>query len=319
MTTADIFRALADPTRLRIVALLRKMELSVSELAQVLGQSQPRVSRHVKILCDAGLAARRREGSWIFLTPGDQQLLSPLFAALDHLPKGDDEALIEGDTARLAAVRADRAAFASRYFADHAEDWDAIRALHVGDAAVEAKICAALTPNPLGRLVDVGTGTGRILELLARDAQTAIGIDRSPEMLRLARAKLSALDVASVELRQGDINSLPLPDGSADTVVLHQVLHYLPAPEAAIGELARILAPGGRLLVIDFATHGVEALRESDAHARLGFSDAQVGAWLANVGLAVTLSDSLPGDPLTIKIWRGEKPAATPSAGDENA
>ena len=306
----DIFRALADPTRLRIVALLRTMELSVGELAQVLGQSQPRVSRHIRILCDSGLATRRREGSWVFLTPAPSALALPLFALLDAATMGEGDHWQRADAARLAAVRADRAAAAARYFALHAEQWDAIRSLHVADSAVEARLARLLGPT-IGRLVDVGTGTGRMIELFAAQADGAIGIDRSPEMLRLARAKLSEQGLENWDLRQGDVAALPLADASAETLILHQVLHYLPAPEAALTEAARVLAPGGRVVIVDFDSHDREELRLQDAHARLGFSDGQIAAWLAGAGLALTATETLDGGELTVKIWQGTRPAAT--------
>lgn len=300
----DLFRALADPTRLRIVALLRAMELSVGELAQVLGQSQPRVSRHVRILCDAGLAMRRREGSWVFLTAAPAALADPVFALLEA--SGDGVAWREADAAKLTAVRDDRAAAAANYFAAHAEHWDAIRSLHVAESAVEGAMRDMLGTG-LGRLVDIGTGTGRMIELFAPDARHATGIDRSPEMLRLARAKLDGR--AGVELRQGDVAALPLDDASADTVIVHQVLHYLPAPEAAIGEAARLIADGGRLLIVDFASHDREDLRDSDAHARLGFSDAQIARWAAASGLDVIRTETLAGGELAVKLWLAERPA----------
>jgi len=303
-----IFRALADSTRLRIVALLRTMELSVGELAQVLGQSQPRVSRHVKILCDAGLAVRRREGSWVFMTPATSSLAEPLFALLDAAETGVGDHWARADAARLAAVRADRAAAAAQYFAARAEQWDAIRSLHIADSAVEARM-RDLIGSSIGRLVDIGTGTGRMIELFGDAATHMIGIDRSPEMLRLARAKLG--DVARCELRQGDVNALPLDDATADTVIIHQVLHYLPAPEAAIAEAARLLSPGGQLLVVDFASHDREELRTQDAHARLGFSDAQIGGWLAASGLKLAACDSLDGGELTVKLWLATRPPLT--------
>lgn len=295
----EVFSALADPTRLRIVMLLREMELSVGELAQVLGQSQPRVSRHAKILCEAGLAERRREGSWVFLTPARTELAGALDGLLTAT-LADTEHWRRADIARLAAVRADRAAAAERYFAGHAAEWDAIRALHVGDQAVEARM-AQLLGERLGTLVDLGTGTGRMIELFGEQAERAIGLDRSPEMLRLARVKLDGRE--RFQLRQGDITALPLPDRTADTVIIHQVLHYLPSPEAAIGEAARVLAPGGRLLIVDFAAHEREELRASAAHARLGFSDEQIGAWLNEAGLSLDQVDELAGDPLTVKLW----------------
>lgn len=300
----DIFRALADPTRLRIVALLRRMELSVGELAQVLGQSQPRVSRHVKILVDAGLAARRREGSWVFLTPAPSAVAVPLFALIDA---GGEDHWAVADAAKLAAVRADRASAAERYFAAHAEQWDAIRSLHVADSAVEARM-RALIGQGIGRFVDIGTGTGRMIELFGGDAAHATGIDRSPEMLRLARAKLGD---AAVDWRQGDVGALPLNDASADTVIMHQVLHYIPAPEVALREAARIVAPGGRLLIVDFASHDREELRAQDAHARLGFSDAQIAGWFAGAGLDLATTETLDGGALTVKLWLGTRPAVS--------
>ena len=259
---ADRFQALADPTRLRILALLRIMELSVGELAQILGQSQPRVSRHLKILADAGVLDRRKEGSWVFLTLSDAERTEPLFALIDCWSDDSTRALFAADAARTEAIRADRAEAATRYFAAHAEVWDQIRSLHVAESEVERAIGRALGGRALGRLVDVGTGTGRMIELFGPRASQAIGIDRSSEMLRLARVKLEAAGIAS-SLRQGDMYALPLADDSADSVIIHQVLHYAHSPAAAIAEAARVLAPGGTLLVVDFAAHEREELRSS--------------------------------------------------------
>ena len=311
--TLTIFRALADPTRLRIVALLRVMELSVGELAQVLGQSQPRVSRHVKILADAGLAERRREGSWVFLALGEARRTAPMFAAID-VWSGDAGGATASDLARLDAVRAERSAAAERYFEGHAAEWDAIRSLHVAEAEVEQAIAAALGEGSLGRLVDIGTGTGRMLELLGPRAQSAIGIDRSPEMLRFARARLAVAGrhdpaIARAELRQGDMYALPLPDRSADVVMLHQVLHYAQQPAAAVSEAARLLGAGGRLLIADFAPHDREELRDGAAHMRLGFSDQQMFDWFGAAGLEPKRADALAGGELTVKLWLGERPA----------
>lgn len=309
-TALAIFRALADPTRLRIVGLLRAMELSVGELAQVLGQSQPRVSRHVKILADAGLAVRRKEGSWVFLGLGAATRTAPVLEALDAWAAeepGDHWTV--ADIARLAAVRADRAAAAEAYFEAHATEWDAIRSLHVPESAVEAAIQKILTDAPIGVLVDLGTGTGRMLELLGAQAQSAIGIDRSPEMLRLARAKLAAAGMERVELRQGDIYALPLTGQTTDTVILHQVLHYAQQPAAAINEAARLLVPGGRLLIVDFAPHDREELRTQDAHVRLGFDDGQMRGWFEAAGLALGPVRELKGGALTVKLWLGQRPA----------
>lgn len=309
--TSKIFASLADPTRLRILMLLRAMELSVGEIAQVLGQSQPRVSRHVKILIDAGLAERRKEGSWVFVSLGARPRLEPLFNLLDRWSDVDGaDPWMAADAARLAAVRADRAAAAERYFASHAENWDALRSLHVAESEVEAAIGRALGDEAYGRLVDIGTGTGRMIELFGPKAERALGIDRSPEMLRLARVKLTEAGLDSTELRQGDIYSLPSPSGSADTVIIHQVLHYAQNPAAAVAEAARLLAPGGRLLIADFAAHEREELRSRDAHARLGFADESVLRYLAEAGLEGEVVEHLEGGELTVTIWLGRQPEA---------
>ena len=309
---SEVFRSLADPTRLRIVALLRAMELSVGELAQVLGQSQPRVSRHVKILIDAGLVERRKEGSWVFLSFGEPGRVEPLFRLLDGWATvdGEDPWAI-ADKARLQAVKADRAAAAERYFAQHASEWDELRSLHIAESEVEAAIGRALGADeeggrPVGRLVDIGTGTGRMIELFGPAANSALGIDRSPEMLRLARVKLTEAGIPTTELRQGDMYALPLASGSADTVIIHQVLHYAQHPAAAIAEATRLLAPGGRLLVIDFAPHEREELRTRDAHTRLGFSDDAVLKWMGAAGLQGDVVEHLEGGELTVTLWSGE-------------
>jgi len=310
-SACDIFRSLADQTRLRILNLLRAMELSVGELAQVLGQSQPRVSRHVKILIDAGFAERRKEGSWVFLSLGSAERVEPLFDTLDRWTAldGEDRWAI-ADAARLAAVRADRAAAAERYFASRAPDWDQIRSLHIAESEVEAAIGRALGGRGLGRLVDIGTGTGRMIELFGPAADHALGLDRSPEMLRMARAKLAEAGLRFAELRQGDMYSLPLGSGSADTVIIHQVLHYAQQPAAAVAEAARLLAPGGRLLIVDFAPHEREELRTRDAHLRLGFADETMLRYIEAAGLEAGVVEHLEGGELTVTIWSGERPAA---------
>ncbi len=299
--TLDIFRALADATRLRIMTLVRRMELSVGELAQVLGQSQPRVSRHVKILCDAGLAERRKEGSWVFVVLGDPSVVAPLSAALDAWTAGEADHWAVADVARLAAVRADRATAAAAWFEEHAAEWDAIRSLQVAEEQVEAVMGAVLGDAAVSTLIDIGTGTGRMLELFGDRAESALGIDRSSEMLRLARAKLNG--AANTELRQADLYALPLADGAADVAILHNVLHYAVEPDAAIAEAARVLTIGGRLLIADFAAHEREELRRRDAHTRLGFSDEQIAVWFDAAGLQTARVETLDGGELTVKLW----------------
>lgn len=306
----EIFRALSDPTRLRILALLRSMELSVGELAQVLGQSQPRVSRHVKILVDAELAERRKEGSWVFVALGDREAVEPMTAALDRWTAETPDPWVVADVARLAAVRADRAASAAAWFEDHAGEWDAIRSLHVADSEIEEAMAGLIGEGDLGALIDIGTGTGRMLELFGDRAESALGIDRSSEMLRLARAKLHGR--ANTELRQADLYALPMGDGAADVAILHHVLHFAQQPGAAIAEAARVLGPGGRLLIADFAPHDREELRQKAAHSRLGFADEQMAGWFGPAGLALAETRTLEGGELTVKLWLGVKKGLRP-------
>ena len=303
---AELFQSVSDPTRLRILALLARMELSVGELAHLLHQSQPRVSRHVRILADAGIVERRKEGSWVFLAIADAKRTGALLELMDAWLDEGTRAVFAADSERLDAVRSDRAEAAQRYFAAHADVWDSIRSLHVSDSEVEKAIAEALGGRAFGTLVDIGTGTGRMIELFGPRANQAIGIDRSSEMLRLARVKLESAGVRS-SLRQGDMYALPLPDSAADCAIIHQVLHYAHAPADAIAEAGRVLAPGGTLLVVDFAAHEREELRARDAHLRLGFADDVMAGWFAASGIAVDHVEHLKGGELTVTIWRGSK------------
>ncbi|HET9811029.1 MAG TPA: metalloregulator ArsR/SmtB family transcription factor [Sphingomicrobium sp.] len=304
---ASLFQALSDPTRLRILQLLSRMELSVGELAQLLEQSQPRVSRHVRILADAAIVDRRKEGSWVFLALAGPERRAPLLRLVEEWTDDRTRKVFDEDSERLDAVRADRAEAAKRYFAAQAEVWDSIRSLHVAEEQVERAIASALAGGPLGTLVDIGTGTGRMIELFGPRASEAIGIDRSSEMLRLARAKLESAGVRS-SLRQGDMYALPLAEDSADSIIIHQVLHYAHAPAAALAEAARVLSPAGTLLVVDFAAHDREELRARDAHLRLGFADEVMAGWFDAAGLTLDHVEHLEGGELTVTLWRGSKP-----------
>ena len=304
-------RALADPTRLRIVFLILRLELSVGELVQILGQSQPRVSRHIRILDEAGILERRKEGSWVFMRPGSvlsEGRLSPLFADVDITQAKS----FQRDLLKLEEVRAARTATAAAYFSAHAKEWDSLRSLHVAESEVENAIHRILSTAPIGRVLDVGTGTGRMMELFASDAQSFVALDSSTEMLRIARAKLGNLDsavAANVDFMLGDFNALPFNDAMFDTIIFHQVLHYAQHPEGVIAEACRVLAPKGRLVIVDFAAHDREELRTVHAHARLGFADDLiVKAFQANnVHLAHQLA--LDGGTLAVKVWMGQKQA----------
>lgn len=289
------------------MSLLQGMELSVGELAQVLGQSQPRVSRHVRILSDSGLVGRRKEGSWVYLQIASAERCAPVFALIDDWSSGRERALFAADASRLDAIRAERAEAARRYFEAHAATWESIRSLHVADVEVEQAIERLLSGESIGALLDIGTGTGRMLQLFAPRAKSAIGIDRSSEMLRLARVKLEEAGIEGASLRQGDMYALPLADLSADSIILHQVLHYAQQPGAAIAEASRVLRADGRLLVIDFAAHDREDLREKDAHLRLGFADDAMRGWFQAAGLTLDRTERLEGGELTVIIWRGRK------------
>lgn len=306
----EVLRAAGEPTRLRILALLEREELAVLELCRVLDQSQPRVSRHLKLLAEAGLVERFPDGAWVFyrlVSGGEAQAL---IRQLLDLIDGDDPVLIR-DAERLQSVRGERSAEADEYFARNAARWDEIRSLYVSETAVEDAIRQAAGPGPFKRLVDLGSGTGRMLTLLAPQAQAALGLDLSQQMLNIARSHVAEAGLERCELRHGDIFSTRLPDHSADLVVVHQVLHYLADPAAAVREAARLVAQGGRLLIVDFAPHKLEFLREQHQHRRLGFAEAEMERWLTGAGLSDVQATALPppngAEGLTVKIWSAER------------
>ncbi len=311
-----VLRAAAEPTRLRILALLAREELAVLELCRILGQSQPRVSRHLKLLAEAGLVERFPDGAWVFyrLTRGVAQRG---FADEALAMIAAEDATLAADASRLAGVAEGRAAQAGAYFARNAERWDEIRSLYTAEAAVEAAILEMAGPGPFERLVDLGSGTGRMLTLLGDRARTSIGLDLSRQMLNIARSHVASAGLASCELRHGDILATGLPEGEADLVVVHQVLHYLSDPAAAAAEAARLTAPGGRVIIVDFAPHDLEFLRVEHQHRRLGFSDVEIAGWLRAAGLGDMDVETLPpqdetgsGRGLTVKIWRGAREPA---------
>lgn len=304
--------AAGEETRLRLLVLLAESELTVSEAVAILGQSQPRVSRHLKLLVEAGLVERRREGAWAFFRLSPSGAAGRLARAIvDWLDAGDR--ILADDRARLKEVRLARAEGAARYFADHAAEWDGIRSLHVPEVLVERAIREAVGDAPLRCLLDLGTGSGRMLELFAPQAERAIGVDMSSAMLAVARGRLEETGTRNAQLRQGDLYALPIERNSCDLAIMHQVLHYLDDPLRALREAARALAPGGRLVVVDFAPHQEEALRDRHAHRRLGFATREISELLAQAGLETLLHRDLdPGEKqgakLTVSLWLARDP-----------
>ena len=312
----SMLRAAGDTTRLRLLLLLRQAELTVSELTQIVGQSQPRVSRHLKLLCDAGLIDRFKEGSWVFYRGADAGAGAELGRAIIQRSLADSP-IVSADMQRLAQVRDARAAEAAAYFKANAGEWERIRALHAPEKDVEAAIARQIGNVQIDHLLDAGTGTGRMLELLGSKVRRAVGLDVSPEMLAIARDRLMRAGLTQCQVRLGNTYRLPFPDGGAhggfDAVVFHQVLHYLDDPSAAIAEAARVMRQGGRILIADFAPHTLEFLRTDFAHRRLGFSDREVQGWFHAAGLKPLTAETVAGhgakEKLTVKLWLATRPS----------
>lgn len=306
----DIVRAIGEPTRLRILALLSRGEMAAGEMSTVLNQSQPRVSRHLKLLAEAGLIERRPEGAWIFFRLNDNGSAGKIAAAiLSEVPERDF--IIARDLERLAQVQAHREQQAQAYFESVAEEWETLRRLHQPDDAVEAALSEAINKQEFEFHIDLGSGTGRMLEVFAPFTGRAEGVDSSRKMLALARARVDGARGKALSVRQGDILALPYADQCANLVTIHQVLHYLREPNLAIAEASRVLAVGGVLLIADFAPHSFEELREKHAHRRLGFTDLEVTNWCEQAGLNVIktfhVAPLSAHDGLAVTVWKATK------------
>jgi ArsR family transcriptional regulator len=307
-------RAAGEISRLRLLLVCAQGEWTVTELTQILGQSQPRVSRHLKLLTDAGLLERIPEGSWVFYRRAQSGAGARLARNLLRMLPTDDPTVLL-DRQRLADIRAARRVQAGHYFSARAEQWDRLRSLYVDDAKVEEALLSLFEGRSPTQLIDIGTGTGRILQLLAPRITFGLGVDQSIDMLTVARANLDKTSLRNCQVRQGDMYHLALADGSFDAAVLHHVLHFADDPAAALTEASRILCPEGRLVVVDFAPHDQEFLRSEHAHRRLGFDDDEIRAWFEGAGLAFEDPIRLEGDPLTVVLWSatrlttGKRPA----------
>lgn len=304
-------KAAGDQTRLRLLVLLSRAEHNVKDLTEILGQSQPRLSRHLKLLTSAGLIERFQEGSWVYYRlarggPG-AEMINRILKTVNPA-----DSTFTKDRQAADKVMAARAAEAQAYFQTHAKDWDSIRSLYIREETVEDEMEAMLGAAKVQTLVDLGTGTGRILERFNHLFKNGIGIDINKEMLRHARARLERLSITSCELRHGDITSLSLEDNLADTVIMHQILHFFAEPKQACREAARLLKKGGRLLIVDFAPHRQEQLRQEFAHQRLGFEEQQLWQILKEAGLKSFGFKRLPStttkeNALDVSLWLAGK------------
>ncbi|EJB07577.1 methylase involved in ubiquinone/menaquinone biosynthesis [Rhizobium leguminosarum bv. trifolii WSM597] len=308
----DVMKAAGEPTRLRLLALLDGGDLTVTDLTEILGQSQPRISRHLKLLGEAELIERYQEGAWAYFRLKQEGKAALLVRALlKHVSENDPTVLRDGE--RLSQVKRQRAERAQAYFSRNAAEWDELRRLHAADEEVDAAVIRLLGSQPIDSLLDLGTGTGRILELLSGLYRRAIGVDASRDMLSVARANLDKSRITKATVRHADILNLPFEGQDFDLVTIHQVLHFFDQPEIAIAEAARMLRPGGRLVVIDLAPHTLEYLRDEHAHVRLGFSHQAISDWLHRAGLDLEqVVDLHPGQQsgqgLTVTVWLARDP-----------
>jgi len=305
-------RAAAEGTRLRILGLCAHGDLTVTELVEILGQSQPRVSRHLKLLMEAGLLERNQEGNWAYYrlaqsAPNSAPAGELARLIVDLVPAEDPAHAL--DLERLQAVKQTYAVQAAAYFRRNAAIWSQIRALHVDEAEVDAALSEAFAGEAIGDLLDIGTGTGHVLRLLSERLKSGVGVDRSPDMLKVARANLFRDGLRHCQVRQADMKQLPFRAEGFDAVTLHMALHYAERPEDALAEAARVLRPGGKLVVIDFAPHEHLQLREEHAHRWLGFSEETIQDHFARLGLVAETTQRLEGGAITVVLWAARRPA----------
>ncbi len=306
----SVLRAAGEITRLRILSILSNSELTVSELVEILDQSQPRVSRHLKLLCDSGLLERYQEGTRVFHRIADAGEAANTAKGLLNLIDFSDQTLRE-DHRRLKEIKARNAELAAQYFSTIAQEWDTARNRMVADGDVETKLIQSLNTQHRNLLIDLGTGTGRMLQIFSPYIERGIGIDLNREMLLVARSNLDTATVTNCTVRQGDIRQLHLEAHTADIVIIHQVLHYLDDPDKVIKEAERILKPQGQLLIVDFLPHDMEFLREQHAHRRLGISNVSLEHWCRRFDLVHHLQLPSPGyrqtETLTVGLWDFKK------------
>lgn len=319
----EALKAIAEPTRFRILVLCAHGELTVSELVGILGQSQPRVSRHLRLMVEASVLQRQQEGSWAwYRVTGDASALAagrkhskPLARLVEQITDlvPVDDPVITTDLERLNRIKESRDAKAAEYFSVNAKEWDRIRSLHVDEAEVENALQEVFSHGPVGRFLDIGTGTGRILSVLSKKAEACVGVDMSGQMLAIARSSIAREGLENCQVRQADMYNLPFEKAAFNSACLHMVLHYASDPEAALTEAARVLAPGGRLAIVDFAPHSNEELRNKHAHVWSGFSSEEISRWIESAGLTLNAPITFEDGPLTVCLWTADRPANTNS------
>jgi len=304
---ALVLKTLGHPERLRILTVLSRGELTVSEIVQILNLSQPRVTQYIKSLETAGIIERLKEGSWVFsrIKRGNASVSAIVATTLATLPANDP--ILEADLRRLEDVRAVRSIAADAFFANVANDSGTLGDEYIPKANIEKMLLKMTGKGPFAYMVDLGTGTGRMLEVFADRVTRGSGIDNNAHMLKVARHKLAENNYNHIRVRQGDLSSTPLAGGQADLVTLHQVLHYLDDPLSAILEAARLLSPTGIILIADFEAHNQEEFREDYAHRRLGFEDKDLEDWFLVAGLHLNGIETIKtqGNRPNVKIWRG--------------
>ncbi|HZV83046.1 MAG TPA: metalloregulator ArsR/SmtB family transcription factor [Geobacteraceae bacterium] len=288
----DILKALADPCRLRLVAVLLRGEFTVQELTAIMGMGQSKVSWHLKILVDAGILAVKRQGTWSYYRVGGESefftvILPALERGLAELPER------ERDLAAVATILEERRRRSQEFFDRHARQWDDLARTLLPVPDYREKLLAMVPTG--GSVVEVGVGTGGLLPALAARGGRIIGVDHSPAMLEEARRRLSMAGIAGIELRLGEMNHLPLPDGSIDCILLNMVLHHAAAPAEVLSGIRRVLAPGGTLVLADLARHEREVAREQLADQWLGFEESELTAWLMGAGFSAVACERIEG------------------------
>ncbi len=296
-------RAAAEPTRLRIIALCGHAELSVTELVMILGQTQPRVSRHLKLLVEGGLLQRNKEGNRAYYRLSNEAEGADLARMLNDLMPGEDE-VHTLDLSRLSSVKADRLRYAETFLDPYSQEIIELRGMWPPDEVIDKCILELLQDRSIEHLLDLGTGTGRILRTMAPFVAKGTGIDNSLEMLSIARARLDQDGIKNCQVRAGDMYRLPFKQNSFDLITINSLLRYADEPKKVIAEAARVLEKKGALLIVDLAAHDLSTLRDEYGHSWLGFSEVEMVEMLSEANLTVGQVKHIDGQKLNVCIWR---------------